>query len=333
MPSQNYYPTLIPPHTYGYSRYWIEEFWAFTKFLQLKHNFPKFSFDGLIDESFISEMRSHFLGYPYNQLQGINTFLGLNDSFYIYNRKFINLATSHAPSRYIAESNLIKYKKNFAVISFDAHFDFENRTIINNVWITEKLASSVILIGGWAETNSDLIHVSNIFPFIFQNPDELLTTPKFISWIRGKQIYVTIDLDFFPLSQHDYLGYSNYWHREYLIGHANTFEQQLSKVLMDTSRLNQSKDKPNQYLVGKILDFFPDLKKFQENKLRSLEKQSLDLLYLFKTLKRIIKESSANLICIDLVEYSPICDWNQLSLKELIMLYPHLISIFKGRGK
>jgi len=333
MTSQNHYPFILPPNTYGYNLFWIEEYWAFLKFLRLKQNFSELSFNGLIDESFISDMRSVFLGFPYDQLQGLNNFMDINGDFCQFNRNFINLATSHAPSRYVAELYLIKYKEKFSIISFDAHFDLDSRDIVNNLWITKKLASNVILIGGWAETNSDYALSSNSFPFIFGDPDEILTTPKVVSWIRDKQIYVTIDLDFFPISQYGYLGYSNYWHREYLIGHANTFQQCLSKVFLNGRKLNQSKDLPKTYSVGKMLDFFPNLKKFHKLKLRSLERQSLSLLNLLKSLNRIIQECSANLLSIDLVEYSPICDWNQLTIKELIKLYPHLITIFKDRGK
>ena len=333
MPIQKYYPYIIQPNTYGYNLYWIEEFWAFSKFQQLKQTFPKLSFNGLIDESFISRMSPIFLRHPYDQLPRINSFMNLDNTFCSFNRKFINLASSHAPSRYIAESYFIKHKKKLAIISFDAHFDLETRGIFNNAWITKKLASSVILIGGWAETKSDLVIASNLFPFIFENLDEILTTSKFMSWIQNKQIYVTIDLDFFPISQHNYLGYSNYWHREYLIGHANTFLQLLSSLFMNGKIFNQSKNISPQSLVGEILEFFPSLKKFHDLKLRSLEKQSIDLVNLLKTLNRIIQECSANLLSIDLVEYSPICDWNQLTIKKLIEGYSQIIAIFKNRGE
>ncbi len=246
-------------------------------------------------------------------------FKDISKVFWEDNRQFINISPSHVPSRPIAQNYQEIFGDDFGIITFDAHLDLSDSGNTHGTWITQKLAGITAVIGGWAETRRDFEEANSSFAFLEPEVESIISNREFIDWLRGKKIYISLDLDYFSRSQTNFLGYSNYWHRNKIIGHSMNLEQMFA-----LQNNNYHSCTPN--LAGKSLGFFPDLKIFAQNKKDSLKKQSDDIIIILREISKLCRQNSALLLSIDFVEYSPTCDWLQLTIKEFIGKYPTLLA-------
>ncbi len=119
------------------------------------------------------------------------------------------------------------------------------------------------------------------------------------------------------------MGYSNYWHRDKIIGHSMNFEQILEERIIKTKVKNSR-------MAGYLLGIFHELESFVKKKKRSLKLQSGEIEKLLELIVSIFKSNSATLLCVDFVEYSPICDYRQLTLKELEKKYSKFYDIISS---
>lgn len=310
------FPLCLPSQTYGTTLFWAEEYWASVKIQELKNQYPNIDFSGLIDPCFMKKFPNLVKESIHKKILGTKSFEDITTFLWEDKRQVINIATSHAPSRLIAEDYLLQFGDNFGIITFDAHLDISNSQKVHGAWITKELASITSVIGGWDDTGQDFEEASRFFPFIEQNITEVVSNRDFHTWLKGKSIYLSVDLDYYRHSLGNYLGYSNFWHRNKFIGHSMTIEQILEENSKNYNNLNSS------LLIGKSLGFFTDLEDFILRKKASLRNQTIEILSDLKNIARLCRKSSATLLCIDFVEYSPICDWCQLTISEFIENYP-----------
>jgi hypothetical protein len=229
------------------------------------------------------------------------------DSWEITDKK-LNIATSHAPSRFKAQNYLRKYIDDFRIITLDAHFDIGNSELVHTAWLTQDLVKRTAVVGGWSEGVEDTNHAKNLFPYITNHLNDYLERNDFINWLKEKKVYITIDLDFFP-SNDEYLGLSSFWHRNLFIGHSMNIKQRMELLDNVQNRLKHQ-------LLGVELKMFNDIHSFFEQKRNSIHLHMVQIKNLFKDLRDIFRETSAFLISLDLVEYSPICDWKNLTINE-----------------
>lgn len=92
----------------------------------------------------------------------------------------------------------------------------------------------------------------------------------------------------------------------------------IEQILEEQNRNNQSN---SPLLLGESLVFFPNLEIFVKNKKKSLKKQSDDIFVTLNEITQLYRKNSATLLSIDFVEYSPACDWQQLTIRELMENY------------
>ncbi|MFX1515663.1 MAG: arginase family protein [Promethearchaeota archaeon] len=308
------FPLCLPSQTYGTTLFWAEEYWAVVQIQKLKSQYPDINLSGLIDPCFMQKFPSFFKGPIHEKILGTRSFEDITTFLWEDKRRAINIATSHAPSRLIAENYLHQFGDNFGIITFDAHLDLSNSQKVHGAWITKELASITTVIGGWADTSLDFDNASSHFPFIVQNVADAISSRDLHTWLKGKHIYLSIDLDYYQHSLRNYLGYSNYWHRNKIIGHSMTIGQ-----ILEENKQNFDLNSP--LLVGKSLGFFPSLEDFIQRKKESLKDQTSEILKNLQNIVKICRKNSATPICIDFVEYSPICDWYQLTINEFVENY------------
>ncbi|MFX0122510.1 MAG: hypothetical protein ACFFAE_02670 [Candidatus Hodarchaeota archaeon] len=317
------FPSCIPSETYGTTLFWAEEYWAFEKIRELENKYPNIDFSGIIDPLFKKKLPTYIKKPIHEKILGTKSFNDITKVSWEDNRHIINIATSHVPSRFIAKEYWRKFGDNFGIITLDAHLDLSYSKEIHGAWITKELANITTVIGGWADTNYDFEDVSWLFPFIEPNVCDMISNRDLHSWLRGKKIYLSIDLDYYPFSQIDFLGYSNFWHRNKIIGHSMTIKQMLAER-------NEDNHLTTPLLLGESLGFFPNLENFTLKKKESLKKQTSKILIALKTIKHLCRKNSATLLCIDFVEYSPICDWHQLTIIEFVKNYPNFKAIISS---
>lgn len=314
------FPSCLPSQTYGTTLFWAEEYWTVVKIQELEKEYPNIGFSGLIDPYFKKQFPTYIKGPIHEKILGTKRFNDISTVLWEDNRQRINIATSHAPSRYIAEDYWEEFGNDFGVITLDAHLDLSDSRKIHGAWITKELASITTVIGGWADTSYDFEDASCLFPFIEPNLYDIISNRDLYTWLRGKKIYLSIDLDYYQCSQTDFLGYSNYWHRNKIIGHSMTIEQILAEQ-------NEDNQLTTPFLLGKSLGFFSNLEIFTRKKKESLKKQTTEILHTLREIMRLCRKNSATLLSIDFVEYSPICDWHQLTINEFVENYPKYQSI------
>ncbi|MFX0170954.1 MAG: hypothetical protein ACFE9L_03450 [Candidatus Hodarchaeota archaeon] len=313
------FPSCIPANTYGTTIFWAEEYWAFIKIMKLCQIYPYLDFTGLIDPFFKKSFLSLIEKEPHKKLIGIKAYNEISEKIWETNRRVLNIATSHAPSRFIAQDYHQKYGDSLRIITIDAHYDLDNCGFTHGAWLSNDLVGITAVIGGWAEKTSDLNTITS-FAFFSPNLNNLINNRKFVEWLKGKKIHITLDLDYYRSSKLNFLGYSNYWHRNKIIGHSMNIEQELEESTSD-------KLLSNQLMVGKHLGLFSNLENFIENKKNSIKKESSEIFRTIYVISKLIKKSSAKLISIDFVEYSPICDWHLLTINEFIKNYAYFLSM------
>ena len=317
------YPNYFKGNNYGTTEFWVEEYWAATKILELEQKYPGIDFTGLIDDNYKTKIVSYLQESNHLDLSNITKFAELSEIESKDYRKFINVSTSHAPSRFIAKEYIHSIGDKFGIITIDAHLDMFNRDFIHNAWITNDIASFTTVIGGWADVMDDIQLAKSVLAFYEPNITDLSFNSNFIKWIADRKIYLTIDLDFFHSSQSKFMGYSNYWHRDKIIGHSMNFEQILEERIIKTKVKNSR-------MAGYLLGIFHELESFVKMKKRSLKLQSGEIEKLLELIVSIFKSNSATLLCVDFVEYSPICDYRQLTLKELERKYSKFYDIISS---
>ncbi|MFX0085096.1 MAG: hypothetical protein ACFFAU_05445 [Candidatus Hodarchaeota archaeon] len=314
LPMKDIFPFCIKEYTYGTTLFWAEEYWAINKILELERKYPSIDFVGLINTNFKNQLNNLLNEPPHSELVGTTGFADLSSVVWKERRKFINIATSHAPSRFIARKYSEFYDRNFGIISIDAHLDLHNTDFIHSAWISTDLMPKTAVIGSWAESKEDIDLAKSLLAFLEPNVNELFLNSDFIQWLSGKKIYLTLDLDYFRLSQHKFMGYSNYWHRNKIIGHSMNISQLLEKYGLERN-INHIKS------VGILLGIFSNLESFLKEKKSSIKLQSKKIEELFRILVEVCSNNATTLLSIDFVEYSPICDYQKLTLKELEMKY------------
>ncbi|UCE12387.1 MAG: hypothetical protein JSV04_09320 [Candidatus Heimdallarchaeota archaeon] len=322
--SQSLFPSCLLPHTYGTSLFWAEEYWAITRIGELEKNFPNVDFTGIINPQFKKMFPELISRSHLENILDTKRFFEITKVLWENNRRIINIATSHAPSRFIAKNYLKEYTpEELVIITFDAHLDLSDHNSIHSAWITKELASVTAVIGGWEEASSDIADSKSSLAFFAPDIESLISNRDFLAWLKGKKIYLSLDLDYFRLSQGAFLGYSNYWHREKIIGHS-----------MNLGQLLQEKNEEivtNKPLVaGIILGFFPNFEYFEQKKKKIIRKQTKEILHLLLRISRFLHDYSANILSIDFVEYSPICDWRQLTIKEFLANYDNFFSTIQS---
>ncbi len=308
------FPSCIPPNTYGTTVFWVEEYWAFVKVKLLLTKYPNLNFSGLFNSLFINTLPSILIETPHQKVKEIKEYHDINSIIWEMNNEFMNIATSHAPSRFIARNYLTTDRENFRIINFDAHLDISDSSFIHGAWISNDLTARTALIGGWAEQVSDLNNARSNLAFLAPDISSLSSNNKFISWLHKKQVYITIDLDYFGLSQKNYMGYANFWHRDKIIGHSMNLDQ----ILEERADLFHK----NPFFVLQILmEHTSDINLFFKKKKESLKLQTKIISNLLNEITNLLQATSSSLLRIDFVEYSPICDWKQLTIKEFINNY------------
>jgi len=313
------FPSCIPANTYGSTLFWAEEYWTFLKIEKLRQKYPHLDFTGLIDPIFERIFLNLLKKDPHKKLFDIKSFLEISDIIWESERHVLNIATSHAPSRFIARNYYKEYGGEFGIISIDAHIDLLDSEFIHGAWLTNDLARKTAIIGGWAENISDLNDITSL-AFFSPSLNVLINNRDFIDWLKGKKLYITLDLDYYQPSRSRFLGYSNYWHRDKVIGHSMNIEQELEEYNDDELVFH-----PN--LVGRYLGCFSDLDNFVEQKKNSIKRESSEIFRIISLISKVCQKNSAKLLSIDFVEYSPICDWQQLTINEFIGNYSKLLSI------
>lgn len=304
------YPNYFRGNNYGTTKFWVEEYWAATKILELEQKYPGIDFTGLIDDNYKTKIVSYLQESNHLDLSNITKFAELSEIESKDNRKFINVSTSHAPSRFIAKKYVHSIGDKFGVITIDAHLDMFNTDFVHNAWITNDITPYTAVIGGWAEVMDDVKSAESLLAFYEPNTTNLSLNSKFKEWISGRKIYLTIDLDFFRTSQNRFMGYSNYWHRDRIIGHSMNFEQELEERTIE-KKLYKSK------MAGNVLGFFYELESFVQEKKRTINFQSKEIEKLLQLIVSVFKNNSTTLLSVDFVEYSPLCDYEKLTIEEL----------------
>jgi len=283
------YPTCISSSSYGITLFWAEEYWAWLKVQELRLLYPQIDLTGLINQLFENQLPNLTKISPHMNVVGTNNYNEIPiDSWDIDYRK-LNIATSHAPSRFKAQNYLKKYTNDFRIITLDSHLDIGRSNLIHAAWLTEDLAKRSAIIGGWSEASDDMSHARSLIPFISTCTSDLIEKKGFKSWITGKKVYLTIDLDFFP-SQDNYMGLSSFWHRNLFLGHAMNIKQRIEIEKSIRSQFDQLN-----HLIEEIAGFF--------------------------------QENSAYLLGLDLVEYSPICDWQNLTINSFKENFQYLSTL------
>ncbi|MFX0183161.1 MAG: hypothetical protein ACFE95_08790 [Candidatus Hodarchaeota archaeon] len=313
------FPLCIPANTYGTTLFWVEEYWTFLKIEKLRQKYPHLDFTGLIDPIFEKNFLSLIKKDPHKKIFDIKSYMEISDILWESEPHVLNIATSHAPSRFIAQSYYEEYRDDFGILTIDAHFDFVAGEFIHGAWLTNDLVRKTAIIGGWAENVTDL---NNITSLAFYSPslNALINKRNFIDWLEGKKLYITLDLDYYQPSKSKFLGYSNYWHRDKVIGHSMNIEQELEKYNIDKFLFHP-------FLIGKYLGYFSDLDNFVKQKKNSIKMESSEIFRIISLIAKVCQKNSAKLLSIDFVEYSPICDWQQLTINEFIGNYSKLLSI------
>ncbi len=300
------YPTCISSSTYGITLFWAEEYWAWLKIQELRVLYPQIDLTGLINQVFENQLPNLTKTSPHRKIVGTKNYNEIPiDSWDIDYRK-LNIATSHAPSRFKAQNYLKKYTNDFRIITLDAHLDIGRSDLIHAAWLTEDLAKKSAIIGGWSEASEDMGHARSLIPFISTCTNDLLEKKDFKKWITGKKVYLTIDLDFFP-SLDKYMGLSSFWHRNLFLGHAMNINQRIELE-------KDIKTGSNNCLAGVKLQIFNDIISFMKQKKKSIQSQINQLNHLIEDIAVFFQENSASMLGLDLVEYSPICDWQNLTI-------------------
>ncbi len=312
--TKSVFPYCLPTNTYGTTLFWAEEYWAVVKIHELVQKYPNIDFSGLIDPYFRREINNLLKGSIHEKILGTKTFNDISDVTWQDNRRSVNIATSHAPSRFIALDYWERFGDDFGIVTFDAHLDLSDSEYIHGAWINKDLACRTAVIGGWAEPSSELLDAHSSLAFLSPSIDQIATNQEFIAWLEGKKIYLSLDLDYYNFSQTGFLGYSNFWHRNKIIGHSKNLEQDLE--------LKNVENQPNDpILLGKLLGFFPNLGIFIQNKKSSIKKQSNEITNTLRRIVKLCRKNSTKILSIDFVEYSPTCDWQQLTIKEFLNNY------------
>ena len=312
MISENLFFPNFPSATYGTTCFWAEEYWALRKIQLLQEKYPQLGFEGIIDLNFPSKLLEYLKKPPHNQLIHSQSYTNLSGNLWDDSSKQLNISTSHAPAKFIATKYLSNFKEKFCILTFDAHLDYRNNEVIHNAWITEYLAGKTIAIGLWGDPSNELID-QTAFAFTAQQLEDLITDPRLHKWLKGKYVYVTIDLDYYEISKNPFMGYANYWHRNLVIGHSMNLKQQLEIRKEHLPKSN--------FKLGKFLGFFTDLNSFKSKKIETIERQSVEIFQSLKTISRLINQCSAKILRLDFVEYSPLTDWEQLTFIEFSKNY------------
>ena len=304
------YPNCIPATSFGITQFWAEEYWTGRQIQKIRNRYPGIDFRGLIDGIFENHLKQILKKPPHIDIVDTTSFGEIPKNSWKISYKKLTLATSHAPSRYKAQTFLKKHKDQFRILTFDAHLDLGNYAGIHGAWLTDNLAKRTAIIGGWAEPHYELKSGYAIVPHIRPDFKQLCEEKSFLDWISKKKIYISIDLDYLQ-SKGNYLGLSCYWHRNLFIGHTLNINQQI-QMLPDHIDLFTPT------LIGKELNIFEDLSSFMESKIKSINSHIQMLMKLFTDISTLLQDNESSLLGMDLVEYSAISDWRQLSVSALL---------------
>jgi hypothetical protein len=98
------FPDCLANNSYGTTLFWIEEYWATRKILELERKYPNIDFSGIIDPDFKNMMPKLLHKPPHIEILDSSQFSDFSKIVWEENRRYINIATSHAPSRFIASN-------------------------------------------------------------------------------------------------------------------------------------------------------------------------------------------------------------------------------------
>jgi hypothetical protein len=280
------------------------------KIQKILKKIPYVDLRGLINKEFEGRFKQLLRSDPHYNLLDTSSFAEIPSDSWEISNKMLTIATSHAPSRYKAQKLLGRYKEKFRIITIDAHYDLGNYTKIHGAWITDKLARHTCVIGGWAETLHELRAAQKVIPYIKPKIAKLSEDNSFLGWIADKKVYISIDLDFFPPTE-EYLGLSSFWNRNLFLGHSLNLNQQIQMLMGNI-------DLTTPLLIGKEIDFFEDLSSFRQDKYKSINAHMQLLTKLIEDIVIIFQNTASSLIGLDLVEYSPICDWEHLTIDAIL---------------
>lgn len=312
-----------PNNPFGTSVYLFEEIWLYQNFLTLQKKYPQANWDGLINRDFLTKLPIFLEKFGQEQLLGYTTGLhNIQKGFIKHSRKKINLLTSHAPSREVALNYLNSEEKKVVIINIDAHLDFSPVSpVAGNIWITPEIAKHSIVIGGWDESTQDIKEAKSFFKYIFTDFEDFFENDKIINYLNGAKVYITLDLDYFcheELCRYNFLGISNYFHRQRFIGHAKTINQVLSEEIVAN---NYSSEFNVINEAGISLKNGCDIKDFRKSKIISIERMKSKIIIYLSRLFLQLKDLDTSILSLDIVEFSPSCDWENLSLNRLNPLY------------
>ena len=93
---------------------------------------------------------------------------------------------------------------------------------------------------------------------------------------------------------------SNYFHRDRFIGHGRTVNQIIESIRMNDPIINK-----NNILNIINPDTKGDIKTWKLKKMRIIEHQAGTILELLSSIVKILKKANAEILHLDIVEYSP----------------------------
>ena len=102
---------------------------------------------------------------------------------------------------------------------------------------------------------------------------------------------------------------------------------QYNNISSVSFRLTKWGNKSDKILLREMLGIYSDLESFIQDKKKSLWNQSGKIEELLRSLVNFCRENYASFLSIDFVEYSPICDYQQLTIKEFERNYQNFFSI------
>jgi len=211
------------------------------------------------------------------------------------NHPVVCLSTSHAlsgPRAYF----LGRKHPELRCIVVDAHLDLADEPYKSNRWIEDPSGTALIS----PEVSKQ---ESELFAWVGSSLEDSFNSPQLHQFVEGHHIFASVDLDYFE-------SMASYRHREVLIGHSMNVRQRLGVFSSHFPRNDA-------FLIGEEARIFAELGTYVRNLGNGVRDEGEALLDWFSKLIDLLSSASATLVGVDICEYSPLCDIQQFTAKEL----------------